>query len=835
MIPLLDIRYAFRTLVKSPGFTGVTMLMIALAVGATTALFSLTYGVLLRPLPWPEPDRLVRLQETRGGNAGRVPWTISNTTYRAWRESPATIEEIGGWMRSQMMTMSVASGDPERLRVGRVTPSLLRVLRAQPARGRLLLDEDLPVRGSAAAATGPAPPGVVVLGYRLWQRRFGGAPDVVGRTLRLDDQALTVVGIMPEDFAFPDRDTEAWLPMGIARVEAGAKTIQVMIFNALARLRPGATPQQAAAEGTARGRAAPTLASAAVALFGSGGEVGIAAVPARDALTADVRPALFVLLAAVSLLFVTAIASVLVLQASRAVSRRREMAVRMAIGAGVGRLMRQWLVESAVVGICGGAIGFLFAAGLHRVLPALLPPDFPRVDEVHLDVQVALVSSALTLLAIVICGLLPALQLRDPNLVESLAADGMGQGPAAGARSTRLRMAMMVAQVAIAAVLLVGTGLLARSFSTLLAADRGFDPNNVLTAHITMKARPFASQSTGVERAQQRFQALPGVAHAGFGNALPFVTTGGFRGFTMPSPKDPSTTVQVQTLMRTVSPEYFDAMRLRVIAGRALNHLDTLSSRPAVVVNRTFASQYLRSNPVGATVPITIGARTEWEVVGIVDDVRQGGLSGVAPAAFGGVSDPPQPEMFFSYRQWTSNVTELVYVIRTNGDPSAVAPMLRSILREEDPSLAIESVMTMEDRVRHSLARPRTYAILIGGFGLFAVAIAAAGLFGVMSYMAAQRTREIGVRTALGAQPADILRLVTREAVLILAGGLTIGLSAAFLLARSVAPLLYGVSVHDTTSFVAVPIVLTVVVAIACAVPARRATRVSPLVALRYR
>jgi predicted permease len=817
---LLEIRHAARTLVKAPGFTSVTVLLIALGVGATTALFSLAYGVLLRPLPWPEPDRIVRLQETRGGNAGRVPWTISNTTYHAWREQPATIEEIGGWMRAQMMTMTVASGDPERVRVGRITPSLLRVLRAQPAHGRLLVDDD---------ATG-----VVLLGHGLWQRRFGGAPDIVGHAFRLDDQLLTIVGVMPEAFAFPDRETEAWLPMRVARVEAGAKTIQAMIFNAVARLRPGVASQQAASEGSGRARAAPPLGSAAVALFGSSGEIGVTAISARDALTADVRPALLVLLAAVCLLFCTAIASVLVLQASRAVSRRREMAVRMAIGASTGRLMRQWLIESAAVGICGGAAGLLFAAGLHRILPAVLPPDFPRVDDVHLDAQVTIFASALTLLAIGICGLLPALHLRDANLVESLAADGMGQGPAAGPRSTRMRIAMMVGQVAIAAVLLVGTGLLARSFSSLLAADRGFDPRNVLTVHLTMKARPFASQSAGAERAQQRLQALPGVAHVGFGNALPFVTTGGFRGFTIPSPRDRSTSVQIQTLMRAVSPEYFDAMRLRLIAGRALNHLDTSSSRPAIVVNRTFASQYLDANPVGATLPVAIGSYTDWEVVGIVDDVRQGGLIGVAPAAFGGVSEPPQPEMFFSYRQWTGSVTDLVYVIRTNTDPSAVAPVLRTILREEDPALAIDSIMTMDDRVMHSLARPRTYAILIGGFGLFALAIAAAGLFGVMSYMAAQRTREIGVRTALGAQPADILRLVTREAAAILAAGLAIGLAAAFLLARSLAPLVYGVSVHDATSFVAVPIVLSVVVTIACAVPARRATRVSPLVALRY-
>ena len=821
-----DIRHAFRTLLRSPGFGTVTVLLMSLGIGATTTLFSLTYGVVLKPLPWSEPDRIVRLEETRGGRPGRVPWTISNTTYHAWREQPDTIEEIGGWMRGQLMTMTVGGGEAERLRVGRVTPSLFRVLRAQPRAGRLFSDDD------AAAGKGP---GVVVLGFGLWQRRFGGDPQVIGRSFRLDDRLLTITGVMERDFAFPDRETQAWLPLEIARVGAGTDVISGQIFNAVARLRPGGTAQQAASEATSRGRAAPSLGSAGVALFGSSADIAVTAMPARDALTADVRPALIMLLAAVGLLFSTAIASVLVLQASRAAKRRREMAVRMAIGAGAGQLARQWVVESAIVGIAAGISGLLVAAALHQLLPVVLPPDFPRVDEVALDAQVAVFASILTLLAIIVCGLVPALQIRDRHLVESLTGDGTAPGPgAANTRATRVRTAMMVAQVAIACVLLVGTGLLARSFAALLAADRGFDPRDLLTAHITMEARPFVSLSAGLERAQQRLQALPEVAEVGFGNALPFVTTGGLGGLTLPSPKDPGSKVQVQALMRTVSPEYFPAMGLRLIAGRALDQADSAASRPVVVVNRTFAAQYLDIDPIGTILPIALGARREWEVVGVVDDVRQGGLSGVAPAAFGGVEDPPQPEMFFTYRQWTGSVSELVYVIRGGANPAALASTLRAILREEDPSLVIDSVMTMEDRVMHSLARPRTYAVLLGGFALFALTIAAVGLFGVMSYMAAQRTREIGIRTALGAQPHDILRLVTREALAILIGGLVIGLTAAFLLARSLAPLIYGVSIHDVTSFVAVPLILSAIVAVACAVPARRATRVSPLVAMRY-
>jgi MacB-like periplasmic core domain len=306
------VRYALRTISRSPGFSAVSVLMMALGIGATTTFFSLAYGVLLRPLPWPEPNRVVRLQETRAGNPGRIPWTISNPTYYALREDPRTIEAIGGWMRGQSMTMTVGNSDPERMRIGRVTPSLFTVLRAHPIMGRLFADDD---------AIGGEVPSVVLLGFGLWQRRFGGAPDVVGRTLRLDDRLLTIVGIMPRDFSFPDRDTQAWLPLSVSRVDAGDEVIRAMIFNAVARLRSEVTADQAADEATARARAAPKLGLAGVALFGSADDIAVSITPARTALTADVRPALVILLGAVVLLFCTALASVLVLQSSRAARR----------------------------------------------------------------------------------------------------------------------------------------------------------------------------------------------------------------------------------------------------------------------------------------------------------------------------------------------------------------------------------------------------------------------------------------------------------------------------------------------------------------------------------
>ena len=797
--------------------------MMGLGVGATTALFSLTYAVLFRPLPWSEPDRVVRLQETRGGRTGRVPWTITNTTYHAWRESPTTIEEIGGWMRTQSITMTIGTDGGERVRAGLVTPSLLRVLGEQPALGRLLEDTDVNRDGRHA----------VVLGHTLWRTRFGGDLAAVGRTIRLDDRTVTIAGVMGKDFTFPDREAQLWMPLGVNTVESGAKVIQGMIFNAVARLKPGVTAAQASSEGSARGRAAPGLGAAAVALFGTASDIAVSAMPAREALTGDVRPALVVLLAAVALIFATAIASVVVLQAARAVKRRRDVAVRMAIGASQRDLVRAWLVESGLLGAAGALFGLVVAAGIHRILPSILPPDFPRVHEVALDGAVTVFAIVISLLAVLVCGLVPAIQVRQRNLVESLTSGAAASSGPIGWAAPTLRRAMMVAQVAIACVLLVGTALLARSFAALLVADRGYDPDGVLTAHVTIRPRPFGPQVPLLERVQERLRALPGVSVAGFGNTLPFVTTGGFRGFTMPSPSDPGVKMEVQTMIRTVSPEYFAALRLRLLAGRTLATTDTQASRPSVVVNRTFASQYLGANPIGVILPVQFGSLRDFEVVGVIDDVRQGGLGGVVPPAFGGVADPPQPEVFFAPAQWTSPVTDLIFVVRGGASPS-LATSLRTILREEDPSLVIDSIMTMEDRVMHSLARPRTYAVLLAAFAMFAVGVAAAGLFGVMSYMAAQRTREIGIRTALGARPRDIVRLVTSEAAAILAVGVAIGLVASFVLGRAIAPLLYGVPAHDPVSFIAVPIALAFVVALACAWPARNATRVNPLVALRH-
>jgi putative ABC transport system permease protein len=816
-----DLRHAGRLLTREPGYAAVALLGIALGIGATTTLFSVAYGVLLKPLPWPEPERLVRLEERRGGRPGRIPWTITNGTYLAWGEA-ATVEHIGGWMS---VTSTFNDGhEPERIRLGRLTPTIFPVLQARALMGRVFEPGD---------ASGPQTD-TVILSHGFWLRRFGGAPDIVGRSVRLDDKTCTVVGVMPPAFAFPDRETQAWTPAIIAPVYSeGGDRISLQIFGAIARMRPGVTAGQVAAEGTARARAARDPGTAALALFGSGEPPAITAMPALEVAIGEVRPAIRVMVSAVILLFATALASVVVVQFARVARRRREMALRAALGASAGRLTRLWLTESIVVGILGGVLGMAAARLLIGLLPAILPADFPRLADITLDWRVGLAATAATLAAIVACALFPSVHVRRLDLTRSL-ADG-GAAPAGGAMRTpagRVRSALMASQVAIACVLLIGAGLLGRSFQALIDVDRGCDPSNLATARLPLPSgATFATTAAMLEAIRERMRALPGVTHAAFGNALPLVSAGGMTGLNVRLPRDPGTVARIQALHRTVDADYFAAMGLRLRAGRLLSSTDTASSQPVIVVNRSFADQYLGENPVGRRLPLSLYRNAEWEVVGVVEDMKQGGLQ---TGGFVATADAAQPEMFSSYRQFGEMRLESIFFLaRTGTAPSHLVPSIRALVREQAPALVLDPVMTMEERVMQSLSRPRAYALVVGAMAAFALAIACVGLFGVLSYSVAQRTREIGVRTALGARPGDIVSLVVRSGLTVVTAGIAGGLAAGALLVQSLSKILYGVRPFDPLTFAVVPVFLVLAAALACAAPARRAARIDPLRALR--
>jgi putative ABC transport system permease protein len=818
----LSFRYALRLLGRQPAAAAVAIVTMALGIGATTMLFSVVDGVLLKPLPWADADRLVRVTEMRQGRTGRIAGTVSNGTFLAWREAHSTIEDIGGWLtRTSTLT---GAGEPARVATIPVTPALFRILRAQPLVGRLFEEGE---RDRARVA---------ILSYGLWQERFAASSDVLGRIVELDAVPYTVVGVMPREFAFPDREARLWTAWAVTPVVQESGAVAGVIFRAIARLREGVTPEQASAEATARARSAPDMGPAGVGLFGASGPIDITVVPELHALTADVRPAVLMLLAAVGLLLVTATANVASVQLARSTMRRREMAVRAAIGAGQRRIVMQVIVENAIVGVCGGVLGVALAAALLQVAPTLLPAGFPRLDAVGFDPRVLGFSTVVSLLASVGCGLLPAWHARRLNLVATLIEDGSAPTGGSWRSSTaRTRAAIMIGQVAIACVLLIGAALLMRSLRSLIEADRGYDPTNVLTARLPLTADvPGERRVQLLDTVTERLRTVPGVTHAAYSTGLPFVSAGGFTAFKMRSPLVPDREIDVQATQRIVSPDYFGAMRLRLVSGRLLSEADTAVSPPAILVNRTFARQYLGERAVGSRIPqlgpragrLSFAAgRAEMEIVGVVDDMRQDSVDAA-----------PQPEIYASFKQLTAEATrgfDPILVVRTSDDPVAHVPALRGIVREVAPNAALDSVMTMEDRVSQSLARPRLYARMLVWFGAFALLIAGVGLFGVLSFSVARRTREIGIRSALGADASDVVRLVVSQAVPIVALGLILGVGAALAGVRLLSPFLYGVHRYDGVTFLAVPLLVLVVALVACVVPARRAARLSAVTALR--
>lgn len=820
---LQDARYAWRLLRRQPGYAAVAVATMALGIAATTVLGSVAYGVLLKPLPWADAPRLVRLYETREGSTRRFRPTMTNLTYRAWRESSGTLDGLAAWSPERVAL--AGRQQAARILIADITPTLFPLLQATPLLGRVF----------AAGDDEPGRTPTVVLSYGLWQQQFGGRADAIGQSLRLDATTYTIVGVMPAAFAFPDRETRAWVPFYVEPVTTpGRGGFSISLFQAIGRLREGVTPPQAAAEATARGRSVPDPGVVSMAVFGSNGPVNVTVVPMLEALTADVRPAILVLFAAVLLLLGTATANVASLQLARTTARRREMAIRSALGAARGRLARQTLVENVLLGLLGGAAGLALGATMHRALPAILPSGFPRLDDLALGWRIQAFAVAISIAAGVGCGLLPALQVARADVVPALAEDSLAPvGGGLRTRTTRVRALIMAAQVAIACVLLVGASLLGRSLLRLMHADLGYEASNLLTARLVLADGEYspARRLAILDEIVQRLAATPGVTRAAYSNSIPF--TGGEALSSFPVTRRDGSAVQVQTGVRQVSPGYFAAMGQRVIEGREFDSGDGSSPEPSVIVNREFSRKYLDGRAMGWSLPgqakNNAGAGTPRPIVGVVEDtVRRN------------VTDTPQPEVYYtpSHQAAATSLqkvlaSDLNLIVRTSGDPGAFVPSLRAVAGGAAPDAPLESVMTMRDRVADSLAQPRLYAVLLGTFAIFALAVAGVGLFGVLSYTVALRAREIGVRSALGAQVGDIVGLVVRQSMAIACAGVIAGLAASLWLTRTLQTFLYGVTPHDTLSFAAVAALLLVVAAAASIVPARRAARVDPVRVLR--
>ena len=842
---LQDVRSAVRRLAAQRGFTVTALVTLALGIGANVAMFGIVYGLLLRPLPYPDPERLVRVGESSGGRGG-----VSSLTNRSLPllEGAESFERLAAYQASSLEWAGPEGG--VTLRGARVSPALFPLLRATPHLGRLFTDEE--AREGAD--------GVVLLSHRAWTNRFASDPDVVGTVLDLGGDPRTVVGVLREGFYFPSPDGEFWTPLVVApfmppsAAEPGRPIMMVMMaFSALGRLAPGVSLEQAAAE-------ADTLLQSAATAFvmrpaggnrppGGQPETRVALTPLLEQMVGEYRPALMALTAATVLVLLIACINVAGLLLARGVARQRALAVCAALGAGRWRLVRQLLTESVMLGVGGGVLGLAAAAIVLRAVPALVPGDVARLDEVGIDGLTVAFTLGLSIAAGLLFGTAPALQWSRLDLVRTL-NEGSAQSPGGFRllRSNRARAALAVAQVALALVLLVGAGLLLRSFVRLVTIDRGYDPANVIAARVRNPDTAFRPDLTpeaiaGLQAAGRRFQEslveemarledLSGVEAVGVSSGLPLVSSGGglttFRVAGAPPPTDPGDIPRAS--INVVSPGYFDVIRLRLRSGRAFTRLDGAEAPRVLVVNETFARELGDEPAVGRRVLLAGAGQDEpWEVIGVVADVRYGGLTITESSAEAYVPLPQQERVMALGGLFTGSMVS----VRTAGDPLAVIPFLREAATAASPRASVGEVMTMGARLSAAVEQPRFYAVFVGFFAALALFLAAFGIYALLSYTVSQRRREIGVRMALGAQRGDVLALVVRQGAGLVAAGIVLGVLASAASARLLESFLFGVAAGDRLTFVAAPLVLAGVALLACWLPGHRAARINPMDALR--
>ena len=808
---LQDIRHSLRVLTKSPGFTAVALATLTLGIGATTAVFSVVNAALLRPLPYPDPGRLVRVQEERPMNRGReLPAFMTSGTLEAWRENPQTIDQIAGY--SDRTFTYLDDAEPVRVRGAAVSPALFPLLRATPLLGRVFTDDE------ESSASQP----VAVLSYARWQTRHAGDPDVLGRLITLDDVSYSVIGIMPEGFYFPNRETEIWIPLSLTRPQQRPGQRFIMAFAGLARLSDGVSLAQAETEGQ-------TILARAEPLAPGMGTPTLRLVGFHDEMVGEVRPALLALMAAVGFVLLIATANLANLQLARGAARQREFAVRAAIGAGRGRLIRQLVTESVVLSVIGGGLGLAAAYAILGVLPSFAPAGIPGLADAGIDATVLGFSLAASLGAGVLFGTVPARQASRFDLVRALneGAPQMGGG-FRFRRGNRTRSVLVVAEVALALMLLVGAGLLVRSFVTLSTVDPGFDPANVMTAELNLPRSQYAEIAAAnalFDQVLERTAARPGVEAVGLVSSLPLTPGESLIAFRIQGQAAANSREEMTAARpQLVSPGYLEAMGLRLVAGRFVTDQDTESSPRVFVVNEAFASAYFPGEEaVGQRLNLGRGEPTE--IVGVVGDVHHRGLD-----------SRPSPELYFSYRQSLlgRSPPRVSIVARTTGDPLALVPFLRQDIFDLNPTLPLDRVMTMGARLSSSVAQPRFYTLVLGVFAASALALAMLGIYGVLAYTVSRRSREIGLRMALGADRRGIRNMVVRQGALLVGVGVALGLVGALATTRALESLLFGVTTLDVATLIAVPVLLIMVALAACYLPARRATRVDPMDALRY-
>ena len=798
-----DLRFAWRSLWKNPALTAIAVAALALGIGANTAIFSVVYGVLLKTLPFPEPERVIRVVDSNP-TASLPRFSTAPPDFADWRAQNTVFSHLAVNHRDNLNL--TGDGEPERLLATRVSGDFFNVFGAKPLLGRPLLP----------AEDTPGGPKVAVLSYKLWQRRFGGDPGIVGKRLILNGESTLVAGVMPASFEIPQR-TELWVPMQllIEENQRGGHFLQTT-----GRLKPGVTIERAQSEMTG---IAERIAKAHP---DTNEGWGVNLIPVRDLMVEDIRPALLVLLGAVGLVLLIACANVANLLLSRLAAREREVAVRTALGAGRGRLVRQFLTESTLLSLVGGLLGALLAWRGTPLLLALFNNRIPRAQEIGVDWTVLGFTLGLSLATGLLFGFLPALHASKSDLQSSLRDGAKGSGDRRGRRT---RSVLVFAEVALAIVLLVGAGLLVRSLFALQSVQPGFKADHALSVQIQLPESTYKEEAKQVAFYRDllpRLAALPGVQSAAAGYPLPFSGSRMVLAFAAEGQAPPKTLADMPAAnMAFVTSSYFATLAIPVREGRGFEDRDGLDSEKVIVVNRSLAEKiWPGESPVGKriTFGVPVNADSEWHrVVGVVADVRHAELN-----------DEPGLQAYLPLLQAPSDQAALV--VRTAGSPGAMTAAVAAAVREVDPGLPVANAKTLDQLVSDSVAAPRANAVLLGLLAALALLLAAVGVYGVLSYSVAQRTREIGLRMALGAAGGDVLRQLFREGLTTVLAGIATGLVGAFFLARTLESLLYGVEVRDPLTFVGVPLVLLLVAMLATWLPARRATRVEPVVALRY-
>jgi putative ABC transport system permease protein len=801
-ILIQDLRYGLRMLRKNPGFTAVAVITLALGIGANTAIFSAVNGVLLRPLPFKQPDRLVKVWP------GKYQTSVSKAEFVELKSQSQSFDDLAafsGWG----FTLT-GSGEPAKLNGVRTTADFFSLLGANAALGRVFLpDEDQPAQSRVA-----------ILGHGLWERRFGSDPEIIGQTITIDGESHTVVGVMAADFEFPDPefpklDLDLILP---APIDPSSKDFTANYLNVIARLKQGVTPEQAQTEVSTIARAAREKFPRTPDNYG----LNAAVASFQKEATGDIRPTLLMLLAAVGAVLLIACANVANLQLARAAGRRKEIAIRAALGASRRQIIRQMLTESLMLAMLGGATGLLVAFWAARLLINLLPPDAPRLNDIAIDGSVLGFSLLISFLTGALFGLAPAFQFSKPDLQAALKEGG---GKSTSISGGRLRSLLVVSEVALALMLVISAGLMIKSFWLMYRVSPGFDSANVLSLQLAPPSTQYADNNrmrAFYHEAIERIAALPGVESVGGIHLLPMGGSNWNPGLKVEDHPLPAGSALPSVDWRLITPDYFRAMKIPLLRGRYFDESDNERGATVAIINETLARQYWPDeDPIGKRIS-TGFEQNQWvSIVGVVGDVKHHGLD-----------SKTRLEMYRCYDQ-SPFIPYMTLMARTTSDPVTLASAIRSEVWAVDPNVPVAEVQPLTEVVSRSLTKPRSTTLMLAAFAGIALALGAVGIYGTLAYSVSQRTREIGIRMALGANRRDTMRLVMGQGLRLTLAGIAIGLAGSYAATRALASLLFGVSSTDFSTFATVSLLLTAVAMIACFIPARRAMNVDPCAALR--